>query len=173
MKINLIHPSIDFKESFLEALQESHKEGTFLFWDYDLINNDFDKFISSLLEKEIICPISKVPETIFWAIKDNKYVGRISIRHELTSALREKGGHIGYDIRPTYRKLGIGTKLLDLGLLEAQKLGLTRVLLTADDNNYGSHKIIESNSGILEKKKILPESDIPYRYYWISINAVK
>lgn len=169
MKINLIRPSTDFKESFLEALQESHKEGAFLFWNYDLINNDFHKFIKILLEKEILCPISKVPETIFWATYKNKYVGRISIRHQLTPALEEKGGHIGYDIRPTYRQRGIGTQLLKLGLQEAQKLRLKIVLLTTDETNLGSHKIIESNGGILEKKEIPKGSVIPFRYYRISI----
>lgn len=171
MKIKLIRPCIDYKDSFLEALKESQKEDEFLYWNYDAINNDFQTFINGLLEKEILCPYSKVPETILWAMHDETYVGRIAIRHQLTKKLEERNGNIGYDVRPTYRKKGLGTEILRLGLKEALKIGLREVLLTTDDSNVGSNKIIENNGGVLKERKMLQDNSALFRYYWIQLKS--
>ena len=47
----------------------------------------------------------RVPQTTLWWVSGDEYLGRISIRHRLTAHLREIGGHIDYDIRPSARQL--------------------------------------------------------------------
>ncbi len=44
-----------------------------------------------------------MPWTELWMVVDGEYVGRISIRHELTELLLTWGGHIGYSVRPDTR----------------------------------------------------------------------
>lgn len=74
----------------------------------------------------------------------------MSIRHHLTEELQIYGGHIGYEISPSMRNKGYGKKILAIGLVEAKKIGLSKVLLTCDVNNVPSKKIIEHNGGKLE-----------------------
>lgn len=168
MDIKLVRPDIKFKESFLIGLKESHQEGKFLFWDYEIISADFSSFVVNMLEKEKMCPYAKVPESVFWAIKNNYYVGRISLRHHLTNDLKIRGGHIGYDVIPSCRRQGIGTSMLNLGLHEANLLGIHKVLLTTSIDNIGSQKIIEENGGVLEKIVHISNTSVPFKYYWIN-----
>ena len=58
--------------------------------------------------------------------------------------LLKYSGHIGYDINPLCWKKGYGTELLKLGLEKAKELiKYDKVLITCDDDNIGSYKIIE------------------------------
>lgn len=102
-----------------------------------------------------------VPQTIYWLYVGGIPVGYGKFRHYLTDALREHGGHIGYCIRPTARKKGYATILLQEILKQAKRKGLTEVLLTCDEDNIGSRKVIENNRGVLEK---IQNGSC---YYWI------
>ena len=92
----------------------------------------------------------RVPQTTLWWVSGDEYLGRISIRHRLTAHLREIGGHIGYDIRPSARQHGHATAMLAAALPVARSLGIDPALLTCDDDNIASRKVIEANGGTLE-----------------------
>lgn len=164
-------PSIEFKDTFLEWLSEAHAENTYIFWDNNTVKNDFQRFVESQLSKEIMCPIGNVPESVYWIINNNVMLGRISIRHQLTDKLREKGGNIGYQISKSYRGKGFATKALELALVEAKKIGLNEALLTTDRNNYASQRVILKNSGelISDLNKL---NDHELLKYLISINHI-
>ena len=73
------------------------------------------------------------------------------IRHDLNQDyLLTIAGHIGYSIHPVERRKGYATDQLRLALLEAKKLGIECVLVTAADWNIGSQKTILANGGVLE-----------------------
>jgi predicted acetyltransferase len=95
----------------------------------------------------------RVPQTTLWWVSGNEYLGRISIRHRLTASLREIGGHIGYDIRPSARRRGHATAVLAAALPVARSLGIGQALLTCDEDNLASRKVIEANGGVLEDKR--------------------
>ena len=114
-----------------------------------------------------------VPETIFWLIGDGQFIGRTSLRHSLNPKLLQFGGHIGYEIRPTQRRKGYGKLILRLALEQARAIGLTRVLVTCDDTNIGSAKIIEYNGGVLENTVLLAGDSVSTRRYWIRYIAGK
>ncbi|WP_369699470.1 GNAT family N-acetyltransferase [Deinococcus sp. YIM 77859] len=59
-------------------------------------------------------------------VEGDTYLSRVSIRHTLNARLREFGGHIGYEIRPSVQRQGYGKLLLALALDRARALGLTR-----------------------------------------------
>lgn len=71
-------------------------------------------------------PDGHVPQTTLWWVSGGEYLGRISIRHRLTARLREIGGHIGYDIRPSARRRGHATAMLAAALQLPVRLASTR-----------------------------------------------
>ncbi|MCO1657685.1 GNAT family N-acetyltransferase [Pseudonocardia humida] len=91
-----------------------------------------------------------VPATFLVADVDGRIVGRTSVRHHLNAALRRFGGHIGYGVLPQYRRRGHATAILRASLCVARGLGITSALVTCDDDNLGSRKVIEACGGVLE-----------------------
>src|SRR5918996_4568920 len=113
----------------------------------------FGRYLEVLAEQERgeNLPPHHVPATFLFAFAGPRIVGRVSIRHALNPYLERFGGHIGYVVVPEYRRQGYATAILRQALKIAhQKLGLTRVLVTCDDDNVGSIRTIENNCGVLE-----------------------
>lgn len=102
-------------------------------------------------------------------IDDNRIVGMINLRTKLNKYLRNYGGHIGTSIRPTERRKGYNKINLYLGLLEYQKLGLKKVLITCADYNVGSRKSILALGGKFEKNNFNEEDNKTMELYWIDI----
>ncbi len=98
-------------------------------------------------------PADFVPMTTLWWAEGETFLGRISIRHRLNERLREIGGHIGYDVRPSARRRGHATAMLAATLPRAAALGIERALITCDIGNVGSRKAIERNGGVLEDRR--------------------
>ena len=96
-------------------------------------------------------------------------MGRISIHHELNDALRVEGGHIGYDTVPSVRGRGVATEMLRQALPVARALGLREVLITCDDTNAASIRVIEKNGGSLRDTRALASDRPLKRYYWIAL----
>lgn len=163
----LIHPTIDYKDSFIAAVHEFEKEGIRPPWNYEKLDEHFDEYVEALLARESDPLPSFVPQTDYWLIANGVYAGRIGLRHLLTVSLQRFGGHIGYQIRPVMRQKGYGTLQLKLVLPKAWAIGLKRVLITCDDDNIGSYKIIENNGGILIDK-INNGRVVLTRRYWIN-----
>ncbi|MGA7672374.1 MAG: GNAT family N-acetyltransferase [Nitrolancea sp.] len=166
-------PSVRWQASFLDALAEFHGEGTLLNYEMIALRRDFPAFVRLIVgySRGERLPPGFIPSTDFWLIDDDEFIGRVSIRHELTEGLRRIGGHIGYQIRPTKRRLGHGTRILALALPKARELGLTRVLVTCDETNIGSRKIIEANGGEFENAVDLEDGSPRKLRYWIQIDT--
>lgn len=171
-------PSERYKNSFIAAVKE-FQENTEI--DYrgkrytELSVSELEKDFGTYVKKEKShshgqnLPKGYVPETTYWLVDKNEFIGRVSIRHELTEHLREIGGHIGYDIRPTKRKQGYGNKILELALQKTRELGIQKALLTCDETNVASRKIIEKNGGVLANRVFNPETGIDKLRFWITI----
>jgi predicted acetyltransferase len=112
----------------------------------------------------------QVPSTFLFAFDESRIVGRVSIRHALNEFLLRVGGHIGYVVVPEFRRQGYATAMLRRSLeIAHERLGLTRVLLTCDDDNVGSIRTIEKNGGVLENVVTGPDLARPKRRYWIEL----
>ncbi len=169
-RVSLEKPSSKFKKSYIEAIIEFQTEGRYIDLQIDELEKDFESYIARLAKEstgEQLVP-GRVPQTVHWLISEGQYIGRLSIRHELNEYLLQVGGHIGYDIRPSMRGLGYGTKQLELGLEKAKQLGLEKVLLTCDNTNTASRKIIENQGGIFENE-VEVEGGVPKLRYWINL----
>lgn len=171
MQLQLIPPTESLRASFLCALREFQHEG--LPWwqggDLEIAERDFAAFVAKKQADAHGSPDSVVPKTHLWALAEQQFVGRISIHHKLTDALRLQGGHIGYDTVPSLRGRGVATEMLRQALPLARALGLREVLLTCDDTNTASIRVIERNGGALRETRVLAADRPRKRYYWISL----
>jgi predicted acetyltransferase len=158
----LLLPEVGIRASFVEAMGEFQAEGRGQDHDRSAVGDEirdgrwasaegFAEFVADLRAKAVRTPPpGRVRGTTFWWCEGPNYLGRIAVRHELTESLRRKGGHIGYDVRPTARRRGHATAMLAAALPYARELGLDRVLITCDEDNVGSWKVIEANGGEME-----------------------
>ncbi len=139
---------------------------------FKLIDNDFNKTVQEYENYSNGINLLKgfVPYTIFYAVdtNTNNIVGQMSVRHELNDYLKFRGGHIGYYVCPSQRKKGIGTKMLEQVIGFCKDINLDRILITCDESNIGSNKIILNNGGVLESKEI-DSNGVEFNRYWINI----
>jgi predicted acetyltransferase len=128
----------------------------------------------SILQKERVgvdLPPGRVRHTMLYAFVDNEIIGRLSVRHELNDYLIRIGGNIGYAVAPKYRNRGFGSEIVRRGLEFCSTAGLHRILVTCDDDNPASWKIIERFGGVLENKILDDAGNKMVRRYWIAVPA--
>jgi len=173
-KIELIKPRMELKGEFLSMARELLSEDERRYRErFELALKNFAAYILELENhsRGRSLPPGWVPCTTFWLVRDGKTIlGSSVLRRRLTPDLELEGGHIGYTIRPSERKKGYGTKILELTLEKAREIGLERVLITCDTDNVASAKIIRKNGGKFEGESISKISGKPVSRYWIDLN---
>ena len=103
---------------------------------------------------------------------DNDVVGMVNLRPlaETHPYLMRYGGHIGYSVRPSMRNRGIATRMLKEVLkLCKEEYHLERVLITCNEDNEGSRRVILNNGGVLENRILYPPEGKMIERYWISL----
>lgn len=123
-------------------------------------SEDFDRFVA---ERRGVRTRWEVPSTVFWYVSGEHYLGTVVVRHRLTEALAEAGGHVGYHVVAPWRRQGHATRMLTLGLEECRAVGLERVLLTCDRENEASRRVILANGGTPAGRAGRED------HYWISL----
>lgn len=115
-------------------------------------------------------PESFVPASTYFLMAEgsDEILGAVNIRHRLNAYLLDRGGHIGYGIRPSERRKGYATRILALALEKCKDLGIEKVLVTCDKSNLGSSKTILKNNGVLENE-VVEASGNSVERYWISL----
>lgn len=159
MNLKLVKPNIKYKAQIedvkkeIEKINQSDDDGK---WYFKIEN--LEDFIEQKLKAEHPknLPKGRVPESTFWMIDEKDlYIGRIAVKHSLTKNLEKFGGHIAYDIRPSKRQKGYASKMLTLGLTEAHKLGLNKVLITCYKDNIASQKVIKKAGGYDQQENLV------------------
>lgn len=169
----LVRPSVEYKESFLDALEEYHQEGRYEYNDIGHLKHNFKEFIKALRTEKGYPHqpyqewVEPVPETVTWLVKDGKYLGTVDIRHRLNWHLEKWGGHIHFVIRPSMRGKGFGNKILLKAMPIANYLGIENALLTVEPDNEAAIRIIESCGGVFEDE-LMETDQFPRRLrYWL------
>lgn len=194
--ITLVKPTIDLKSAFLAMVDEyrvlretatytlsrditalaanCHSAGNQLYREGLDRCETFEAYVRRLNDYAhgLNVPDGYVPSSTFWLVRDGQTVlGCSRLRHRLTPALEHEGGHIGYDIRPSERRKGYGTRVLSLTLAKALEIGITRVLVTCASDNMASAKIIQKNGGVFAGEVVASHTPKPVSRYWIDLNG--
>lgn len=173
-RLKLIKPNLEYKEKSWDFRNECLSESEEIHGDGGLDkSNNFEEWLENLKKESSkdTCGEKWVPATTWLVIResDKKIVGVIQLRHELNDFLLNRGGHIGYEVRPSERRKGYATEMLRLVLMESKKIGLKKVLVSCTKSNIASAKTIIKNGGVLEDERIWTDGSI-YQRYWIEIN---
>jgi predicted acetyltransferase len=168
----LLRPlGVSDEEQALQAHEELAQDGfEFLF---DLEQGAAWPVYCGRLESQrlgVDLPEGRVPASFLVAEAEGQIVGRVSIRH-VPPYLAEVGGHIGYGVRPAFRRRGYATAIMRQSLAVASSIGLERVLVTCDDDNVGSAKVIENCGGVFENLAAGRDGSVPKRRYWVETGA--
>jgi len=108
----------------------------------------------------------QVPSSTYWLMDDGVPVGVGKLRHRLTDALREAGGHIGYAVDASRQGRGYGKALLRLLLEEARRMGITEdILVTVHTDNIPSRRVAEACGGQLRRETAARA------YYWFCMQG--
>jgi len=165
MTARLEAPQLRYRDSFIAAAWEYIREGLAPQWKPDKLNEDFAAYIEVLRQAELAPLAGRVPTTFYWLVSGEHFIGEVELRHRLTAELERFGGHMGYRIRPSQRRKGYGRLICRLGIEKACQLGIHDLLITCDEDNIASRRIIEANGGILQKR--IEGQPARTRRYWI------
>ncbi|HOP10404.1 MAG TPA: GNAT family N-acetyltransferase [Oscillospiraceae bacterium] len=169
-RLKLIFPTLEMEQQALAFRRECFENGeTEIQGDggFDYAENYADwiaKINADLTSEEN----PYVPATLYFAFDGDKLVGVTQIRHRLNAELLKCNGNIGYHIRPSERRKGYATEMLSLVLKKCRELGLEKVLVSCDNDNFGSAKTILKNGGVLENEVLVDDGAIVQRY-WITL----
>ncbi len=171
----LIAPTVDLHAAWLKSRDDwgrgVHQDGSGLSPDDEVDTPaGFAAYVGRLRrEEDVSVPPAegRVHCTTRWIVEDGQVLGAVSLRHELNDFLERAGGHLGYGVRPAARRRGLASWALQQMLGEARDLGLARVLITCDDTNVASQRVVEGAGGILEDVR---ETELgTKRRYWIDL----
>ena len=151
--LKLIIPCEKYLASYAEACDEYASKGIedYTFTDPRSVDV-LRKFDDYHCERNL--KPNRVGADFYWLVEEenSRFIGEITIRHRLNEALERIGGHIGYGVRVTEQGKGMGTLMLKLALDKAKEMGLTQVLITCDDDNIASFRVMEKNGCTLMDK---------------------
>ncbi len=177
--LRLILPDTRYLASYVAAMREGFEFGMCPILPEDEIKkieaDPFDHFEGYNRHGGMFTPTDGIPRpsvqhNFYWLVDEKDFIGAISVRYEMNDFLEVHAGHIGYGIRPSMRRQGHAKKIIALGLKKLKERGVTRVLITANEENLGSWKAIEANGGVLESKIdcIFDKGGLSRRY-WITL----
>lgn len=120
--------------------------------------NSFEEFKSSLarlveVAKGINLIEGYVPQTVYWLYANDRPVAFGKLRHHLNEKLQEYGGHVGYIVRPSERGKGYGKLFLAEVVKAAKNNQIDELLITIDEDNQRSRRVIEGNNGQMTEIK--------------------
>jgi len=154
-KIILVKPDLSYADEIIKYKEESLAESPIINGSAGLDRfSSIEIWFEELKKRscEDTVPEGLVPSSTYLAVreKDNYIVGMIDIRHYLNEYLTQVGGHIGYGVRKTERNKGYAKQMLKLALEKCKELKIKKVLITCDEDNIASEKVILSANAKLE-----------------------
>ena len=171
--MTVVQLDISHRDAFLRMLDDYAANDPEPGRSYEKGRESFDVYLEYLKldEQGIDIPEGHAASSHRWLIDEHgEIVGIVRTRHHIdTPFLFDEVGHIGYDVPPAYRGKGFGIASLRAGLVAAREVGLTKVLICADDANPPSWRTIERCGGVFERSYWSEHWNCEVRRYWIEL----
>jgi predicted acetyltransferase len=157
-------------EAFLDYKSDFEEENSYP----EVTNPESYEHFLAVLEKHrngIELPPGRVPYTSFFYLDHHgRIVGKVSYRETLNDVTTVVGGNLGYEVRLSERGKGLGTRMVWEFLTLIRSMGRReRVLITCDEANQASERVILNNGGVYEDTRISPRTGRPIRRFWVSV----
>ncbi len=167
MNLRLVRPGPEHERAVMDYLAafraagENHVNGSGGLHRFD----SYALWLKSLDETHP----GEIRQTTFLSYDGEELVGAVAVRHGLNEQNMRKGGHIGYSVRPTMRRMGYGRAQLGLALGECAKLGILRALITCAEHNAASAATIAAFGGV-EDLPSLDDDGTVIRRFWVDMD---
>ena len=108
-----------------------------------------------------------IPQSTFFMFSGPKIIGYLTIKRKVIDM--KSVGQIYFNIRPSDRKIGYGTKLLEAALKKCRDIQIVQAIISCPEESLGGIKLIESHGGKLVETKFLKGTEIKMRIYVIEL----
>lgn len=155
--MKLIFPTLEYKEKAIEYINEFYEYGSEIngvgALDWYLKESTYEAWLQKVIADMDVANVEphRVPALTYFFVReeDDRILGMANLRLALNDFLRTEGGHIGYSIRPTERRKGYGTRMLQEALKVYDRLGIEEVFVSCDRENPASSGVIINCGGEL------------------------
>jgi predicted acetyltransferase len=181
--IELVEPSLQRLPGYIAALQAGWSPNTTRDVSGEqlaAIRKDAEAFIRDLARYEggMVtladgARAPRLPGRVLW-IWDGDFCGSINFRFVPGSEDLPPyvSGHVGYAVVPWKRNRGYARQALHLLLPIARGLGLPRLLVTCDEDNAASRRVIAANGGVSAGEAPDPEHAGKRKLlFWVNTGA--
>ena len=171
-KIILVKPNLSYADEIIKYKEESLKESPLINGSAGLNRfSSIEDWLEELKRRssETTVPEGLVPSSTYLGVreKDNHIIGMIDIRHYLNEYLTQVGGNIGYSVRKTERNKGYAKQMLKLALEKCKELKMKKILITCDEDNIASEKVILSANAKFEDIRCIDGEN--KKRFWIDL----
>ena len=169
--LRLVAPRLDLLPQYAAALERRWSPNTMRDVSQEQLahyRSDPAGFLASLTDPDGKVTLAdgtlvpRLPARLFW-LDDGEFCGAINLRYQPGTAELPPhcSGHIGYAVVPWKQRRGYATQALRQVLPFARQVGLPHVVLTCDEANPASRRVIEANGGVLQSI-VLQRTATPY-----------
>ncbi len=143
-------PEIKDEDILKAYVREHHDNGeTSISASLGLLSSDYTEWVAKIKNNALSGDEQWGKSLLFLCFDEDRLIGLLSIRYELPELLSEKYGDIGYGVRPSERKKGYATAMLEYALSVCKEKGMEKVILGCYKDNPASAATIKKNGGTL------------------------
>lgn len=171
LNLNAYEPNSDLQVQFEEFARDFQNGEKFYAEYYRPALENFSLYIADLELKKmvgILCSPDTIPVLTRWYTDSSgAIVGTGRLRLSINDYVCRTFGHVGFDVRPSFRTRGYASQILLSLITLARDNNIPRILVICDTTNVLSQKTILRCGGVFEDQIISEFTKNPAYRYWI------
>lgn len=149
-------PKIEDKEILIDYVKEHYSNyERSITASNGLTSNNYVEWVNKINKNSSIADDDWGKYLLYLVFDDNeRLVGLLNIRYDLTDELRNLYGDIGYGVRPSERRKGYATEMVKYAKQICKEKEMAHIIIGCYNDNYGSKKTIAKNGGYLIRNDV-------------------